>query len=182
MAFKIYTKTGDKGETALLGGIRVAKNHIRIEAYGTIDELNAWLGFIKDKLENNEQEKVHHIQQYLFSIGSHLACAPDKKQKIKLPSLSDDNIIMLEQWIDSMELELKPLRNFILAGGHTLASKIHIARCVCRRTERICVGLQQIERIDDSIIQYLNRLSDTLFVLARFVQHKAGVEEHIWKG
>ncbi len=181
MAFKIYTKTGDKGETALLGGTRVPKNHIRIEAYGTVDELNSWLGNIKDSVGEQFAEELYRIQNYLFTVGSHLASTPSKDIKMNIPDLKDDEISFLEKRIDAMETELPPLKNFVLPGGDGGASKLHIARCVCRRAERISVALASEEHIDERIVKYLNRLSDYLFVLSRFVLKTNDGVEVIWK-
>lgn len=180
MAFKIYTKTGDKGETALLGGTRVPKNHIRIEAYGTVDELNSWIGNIRDNVSVELEEDLYRIQNYLFNLGSHLATTPVKDVKMNLPDLQPDEISFLEERIDSMEKTLPALQNFVLPGGDPSASKIHIARCVCRRAERISVALSTEETIDQTIIQYLNRLSDYLFVLSRFVLKNNKGTEVIW--
>ncbi len=180
MAFKIYTKTGDKGETALLGGTRVPKHHIRIEAYGTVDELNSWIGNIRDSIGVDFETELYRIQNYLFTLGSHLATTPTKEVKMSLPDLKPKEINFLEERIDQMEQTLPALKNFVLPGGHPYASKLHIARCVCRRAERISVALSVEENIDQTIIQYLNRLSDYLFVLSRFVLKKNEGEEVIW--
>lgn len=180
MAFKIYTKTGDKGETALLGGTRVPKNHIRIEAYGTVDELNSWIGNIKDCVDADFAAALYQIQNYLFTLGSHLATTPAKDVKMNIPSLDAQEIIFLEKQIDAMDAALPDLTNFVLPGGDAAASKIHIARCVCRRAERISVALQSEEELDESIVKYLNRLSDYLFVLSRFVLQKNKGTEIIW--
>jgi len=180
MAFKIYTKTGDKGETALLGGTRVPKHHIRIEAYGTVDELNSWIGQIRDSVQTEFEEELYKIQNYLFTIGSHLATTPSKEVKMSLPDLEDGQIKFLEERIDIMEETLPALTNFVLPGGDASASKIHIARCVCRRAERISVALSSEEDIDQRIVQYLNRLSDYLFVLSRYVLQKNNGTEVIW--
>jgi len=180
MAFKIYTKTGDKGETALLGGTRVPKHHIRIEAYGTVDELNSWIGQIRDSVQTEFEKELYKIQNYLFTIGSHLATTPSKEVKMSLPDLEDGQIKFLEERIDIMEETLPALTNFVLPGGDASASKIHIARCVCRRAERISVALSSEENIDQRIVQYLNRLSDYLFVLSRYVLQKNNGTEVIW--
>jgi len=180
MAFKIYTKTGDKGVTALLGGTRVPKHHIRIEAYGTVDELNSWIGQIRDSVQTEFEKELYKIQNYLFTIGSHLATTPSKEVKMSLPDLEDGQIKFLEERIDIMEETLPALTNFVLPGGDASASKIHIARCVCRRAERISVALSSEEDIDQRIVQYLNRLSDYLFVLSRYVLQKNNGTEVIW--
>ena len=180
MAFKIYTKTGDKGDTALLGGTRVPKNHIRIEAYGTVDELNSWIGNIRDAVDQEIEKDLYRVQNYLFTVGSHLATTPSKEVKLSIPDLKPEEIIFLEEKIDTMEQTLPALKNFVLPGGDAVASRIHIARCVCRRAERIAVALSSEENIDETIVQYLNRLSDYLFVLSRFVLKQSNGTEVIW--
>ncbi|MBI1185615.1 cob(I)yrinic acid a,c-diamide adenosyltransferase [bacterium] len=178
---KVYTKTGDKGETSLIGGVRVPKSHLRIEAYGTIDELNSFIGLVRDFTTNDIQNKLlYKVQNTLFVVGSNLASVPSAKMEI--PNLQEQEISELEEAIDTMEADLPPLKNFILPGGHPSVSHAHVARCVCRRCERLCVALNSHEAIDKSIIPYLNRLSDYLFVLGRFLAKEAGVEEVIWKG
>ena len=183
MAIKIYTKTGDKGNTSLIGGTKVPKNDIRIETYGTVDELNSWIGLVNDQL-NDEQFKneLKEIQDRLFTIGSSLATDAEKENKMKLPDLNDSDIEFLEKRIDAMTAALPPMKNFILPGGHVTVSSIHITRCICRRSERLAVNIQQHKLfIDEKVIQYLNRLSDYLFTLARFAAQKLGVEEIQWK-
>lgn len=178
---KIYTKKGDKGETSLLGGTRVSKANIRIESYGTVDELNSWLGLIRDQPVSAETKKfLIHIQDRLFAIGSHLAADPNKSS-IKIPDITEENISALEKEIDSMNETLPEMKNFVLPGGHTVVSYAHIARCVCRRAERNVVHLTAEEEVEDIIIKYLNRLSDYLFVLARKFSHDFGAEEIPWK-
>jgi cob(I)alamin adenosyltransferase len=183
MAMKIYTKTGDKGKTALIGGAKVSKSHRRIEAYGTIDELNSFVGLSLDHLKANSINNVlAEIQDRLFTIGSALACDPEKETKLKIPDLHEEDVTLLEKEMDKMNEVLPPMKSFILPGGHVAASTLHITRCVCRRAERLCVGLQKKKvEIDPLIIKYLNRLSDYLFVLARFAAYKAGAEEIPWK-
>ncbi len=183
MAFKIYTKTGDKGSTSLIGGVRVSKSHIRIESYGTVDELNSYLGMISDSASDvRVSEWLHEIQDRLFTIGSVLATAPEKSVKMALPDVHEADVIWLEQKIDEMNEELPEMRSFILPGGHIASSTAHVARCVCRRAERICVAMQQEgEVVPELILQYLNRLSDFLFVLARYIAHKNGVEDLPWR-
>lgn len=177
---KIYTKTGDSGTTGLLGGTRVPKHHIRIESYGTIDELNSFMGMIR---ELNTREDLGHmiekIQDRLFTIGSILATAPGKKPS-NVPQLSEDDILLLEQEIDRMNEELPDLRSFILPGGGTQASWTHIARCVCRRAERHVSHLSEHESVDPMILKYLNRLADYLFVLARFFTKTTNSTEISW--
>lgn len=183
MAIKIYTKTGDKGSTSLIGGTKVPKNDIRIETYGTVDELNSWIGMVNDQLNDEALEKeLNEIQDRLFTIGSSLATDADKELKMRLPDLTPNDIEFLEKKIDAMTAELPPMKNFILPGGHVAVSSIHITRCVCRRAERLAVNMQQHELfIDEKVIQYLNRLSDYLFTLARFVAQKLGAKEIPWK-
>jgi cob(I)alamin adenosyltransferase len=183
MAMKIYTKTGDKGTTSLIGGTKVPKNDIRIETYGTVDELNSWIGMVSDQLNDAIfRDELKEIQDRLFTIGSSLATDAEKAPKMKLPDLTGNDIKFLENRIDSMTAELPLMKNFILPGGHVAVSSIHITRCVCRRAERLAVNMQQNELfVDEKLIQYLNRLSDYLFTLARFVAQKLGAEEIPWK-
>jgi cob(I)alamin adenosyltransferase len=183
MSTKIYTKTGDKGTTSLLGGTKVPKNDIRIETYGTVDELNSWIGFIIDLTNIDEVTKeLREIQDRLFTIGSSLATDADKEPKMKLPDLNEVDIELLEKRIDEMTSQLPEMKSFILPGGHQAVSSIHITRCVCRRAERLSVNMQQHELfIDEKIIKYLNRLSDYLFTLARYVAYKLNAREIAWK-
>ncbi len=181
--FKIYTKTGDKGGTSLIGGVRVPKDHIRIESYGTVDELNSFIGMVCD-LAQNEQvtAELREIQDRLFTVGSVLATNPDKEVKMKLPDLHDADVTWLEAKIDAMNEVLPEMRSFILPGGNLASSTCHVARCVCRRAERICVAMQgQHEFMPPLIIQYLNRLSDYLFVLARYIGHINNAPEIPWR-
>lgn len=177
---KIYTKTGDKGKTSLLGGTRVSKADNRIETYGTIDELNSYIGLIRDtQTDNNRKVLLKEIQDMLFTIGSHLAA--DKKSKLnKVPDLKDADVEFLEQEIDMMTQELPEMKSFILPGGHVNVSFCHVARCVCRRTERLAIKLSESEEVEPIIIRYLNRLSDYLFVLSRKVAAELGVAEVPW--
>jgi cob(I)alamin adenosyltransferase len=178
---KIYTKTGDEGETSLIGGTRVPKYHLRIEAYGTVDELNSWIGLIRDQeMPASKVDLLLEIQDRLFTIGSLLASDPDKS-KMKLPMLEQQDIDLLEQEMDKMEENLPPLKSFILPGGHSTVSYIHIARCVCRRTERLVVHLSEDNVIDSKISIYLNRLSDFLFMLSRFIAKELNATESPWK-
>ncbi len=180
MAFKIYTKTGDTGETALFGGARVPKNHHRVDAYGTVDELNAHIGMLRDLIPTPEYRAVlKDIQDRLFTVGAVLASDPSKA--MQTPDVRAEDIELLENQIDTMEESLPMLKNFILAGGHTTVSFCNIARTVCRRAERLVVALDAIEKIDPLSIKYLNRLSDYLFVLGRKVGQDLGAEEIIWK-
>ena len=183
MSTKIYTKTGDLGKTSLIGGTRVPKSHLRIETYGTVDELNSFIGFLYDQLtQESPKNTLREIQDRLFTIGSSLACDPEKEPKMKLPDLKEEDVTLLEAEIDEMNKVLKPMKSFILPGGSMPVSSAHIARCVCRRAERNCVGMLEHEMfIDPVVIKYLNRLSDYLFVLARYIGHLTGVSEIEWK-
>jgi cob(I)alamin adenosyltransferase len=183
MAFKIYTKTGDGGATSLIGGTKVPKNDIRIETYGTVDELNSWIGLLNDQLNDDElKSELREIQDRLFTIGSSLATDAAKELKMQLPDLHKSDIEFLEGRIDKMTDVLPVMKSFILPGGHQTVSSIHIARCICRRTERLAVNMQQHELfVDQKIIQYLNRLSDYLFTLARYAAQKLGAEEIPWQ-
>ena len=183
---KVYTKTGDKGTTALLGGIRVSKDHIRINAYGTVDELNSGIGLIRCYNIGDElNEILIKIQTMLFYLGSELATPADKMTlangKSRLPKLiQETDINQLENWIDRMEEGLPPLRHFILPGGNYGSSHAHICRCICRRAERICVSLNEVEQIREEPVKYLNRLSDFFFVLARKISNDAGHQDIQW--
>ena len=178
---KIYTKKGDKGKTQLLGGSMVDKNHIKLECYGTIDELNSFIGSIYDQEINTfHKETLLTIQNKLFNLGS-IISFDGKKDSIKLPNITTQNIKMLEKAIDNMQEGLPMLRNFILPSGHPTASKCHIARTVCRRAERNLVALSLEEKINKLHIQYLNRLSDYLFVLARAILKENNVKEITWQ-
>lgn len=180
--FKIYTKLGDKGETSLLGGRRVPKFHDRIEAYGTIDELNSFIGLIRDQeIDQNTVKILIEIQDRLFTIETLLATEDREKAGRKLPGLNASDITMLEDEIDKMNEQLPPLNSFILPGGHTVVSHAHVARTICRRAERIIIKLDQNERLDPLILKYVNRLSDYFFVLARKFAKDFGAEETPWK-
>src|SRR5258705_2739516 len=182
MSSKIYTKTGDKGTTSLIGGTKVSKAHIRIETYGTVDELNSWIGLSVDQLGHKHSRKIlKEVQDRLFTIGSSLACDPEKEPKMKIPDLKEDDVVFLEKEIDRMNGSLTEMKNFSLPGGHATVSHLHIARCVCRRAERCCVRLQENDESALLIIKYINRLSDHLFVLARYISHLLGSEEIPWK-
>jgi cob(I)alamin adenosyltransferase len=184
---KIYTKTGDKGTTSLFGGTRVPKHHLRIESYGTVDELNSHIGLIRDQdTESHAKEVLSKIQDRLFTIGSMLATDP-KKQKLKsgkdrlnIPKITAEDIELLEQEIDKMNEELPEMTHFILPGGHQSVSFCHIGRCVCRRAERLASALYEVEAFDDNVLKYLNRLSDYLFVLARILSKNLQAEEIQW--
>jgi len=178
---KIYTKTGDKGDTSLFGGQRVPKDALRIEAYGTVDELNSILGVA---LAATSDERIHtvltQVQNQLFDLGADLA-TPRLSRGTKIRRIESKDANQLEKTIDSLNSSLKPIRSFILPGGSALAAQVHVARAVCRRAERAVVRLSRNEDIGGGIIVYLNRLSDLLFVLARYANHVAGVQEIAWK-
>jgi cob(I)alamin adenosyltransferase len=178
---KIYTKTGDRGTTSLFGGKRVSKSELRIETYGTVDELNSWIGVLRDQEVNmNRQAVLIEIQDRLFTIGSVLATEPGNT-KVKIPSLSEADITFLEKQIDEMDATLEPLKFFVLPGGHPSVSWGHVARTVCRRAERLVIALHQSEPVAEQVIQYLNRLSDYLFMLCRKMASDLGVNETPWK-
>lgn len=177
--FKIYTKTGDAGQTSLVGGTRVSKNHARIEAYGTVDELNVFVGLLRDLLENKETiSELIATQENLFVLGSWLAY--DEKKKVKLPELRQEDIEFLENRMDKMDKTLPPLKSFILPGGHTAVSTCHICRVVCRRAERQVIGLMENYEINPLHIVYLNRLSDYFFVLSRNLSIEFQATETPW--
>jgi cob(I)alamin adenosyltransferase len=178
---KIYTKKGDKGKTGLIGGTRVSKASLRIESYGTVDELNSWLGVIRDgEIKSNYQEQLIEIQDRLFTVGSSLACDPEKSS-MKIPDLLNDDVQLLEKWMDEMDQELEPMRSFILPGGNQTSSFCHVARCICRKAERNVVVLSENEFVAELVLMYLNRLSDYLFVLARKIAKDQGAIDHPWK-
>lgn len=180
---KIYTKTGDKGNTTLIGGTKVPKSHLRIDAYGTVDELNSYIGLCRDLLtDEHSRSLLRQIQDRLFTIGASLACDPEKEPKMHIPDLIETDVTLLENEMDRMNESVPPMKNFILPGGHPTLSHLHIARCICRRAERCCVRLQQeTTTIIPPVLQYINRLSDYLFVLARYTGHLLKVEEIAWK-
>lgn len=178
---KVYTKKGDTGTTQLIGGTRVLKSSLRIEAYGTIDELNSWIGLIRDQdIAPQYREILIEIQDRLFTMGSLLAADPDAS-KMELPQLHPSDITALEDQIDAMEEALEPMRNFVLPGGHTTVSYTHIARCVCRRAERVITDLHSHQPVDSVLLAYTNRLSDYLFVLGRKLSLDLGADEQPWK-
>jgi cob(I)alamin adenosyltransferase len=179
---RIYTKTGDKGETSLIGGTRVPKHHLRIESYGTVDELNSYVGMVRDlnAADDNIYQVLGEVQDRLFTIGSLLAADPGKS-KMKLPELHQDDIALLESEIDQMNDSLPELTSFILPGGHVDASWCHLARCVCRRSERLVCHLSESEPVEPLVVAYLNRLSDYLFVLSRVILKNRGGAEINWK-
>jgi cob(I)alamin adenosyltransferase len=184
---KIYTKTGDKGETSLFGGTRVPKYHLRIEAYGTIDELNSYIGLIRDQQIDSHTEKVLlTIQNKLFTLGAMLATPPEKellksgKERLNINKVDESSVVLLENEIDFMNESLPPMTHFVLPGGHTTVSFCHIARCICRRAERIATQLNDESEINEQILIYLNRLSDYLFVLARKLTYDNNAKEIQW--
>jgi cob(I)alamin adenosyltransferase len=180
--FKIYTKTGDKGETSLIGGTRVLKYHDRIEAYGTLDELNSFIGYLRDQLtELRQREILLHVQENLFTAESLLATDPYKEITRALPRLSEEDVLELEHEIDAMNLHLPALSSFILPGGHQLVSLCHVCRTICRRAERIIVKLASETAVDETLIKYINRLSDYLFVLAREIAFIHNISDLPWK-
>ncbi len=180
MAFKVYTKTGDKGQTSLIGGTRLPKHHIRIEAYGTVDELNSWIGLLRDQAIDERSIKILlETQDRLFTIGSLLAADPEKN-KMKLPEIKEEDIVLLEKEIDAMEETLPLMKHFVLPGGHTIVSYCHLARCVCRRGERAVLRLAENEKVDELVYKYLNRLSDYLFVLSRKLSQNLKANETPW--
>ena len=202
MATKIYTKTGDKGSTALIGGTKVPKSHLRIESYGVVDELNSFIGLLGDHLAPGAPDPAPgsaisapappefiairtcllEVQDRLFTIGSSLACDPEKEPKLKIPDLKEADVLALETTIDKMESALPPMKSFLLPGGHVAVSTAHIVRCVCRRAERACVRLQEAQLfVDPLVLRYLNRLSDYFFVLARYLGHLLHAAEIPWK-
>lgn len=184
---KIYTKTGDKGTTSLIGGTRVPKHHVRIETYGSTDELNAYIGLIRSQaIDEISKKNLKKIQTNLFTVGSELATDPKKakfksgKDRLNIVIINDEAIEFLEQEIDRMNEKLAPITHFVLPGGHPTVSYCHIARCVCRRAERQATALYELMPFDEHILQYLNRLSDYLFVLARNLTKQLQVEEVKW--
>jgi len=180
---KIYTKAGDQGKTSLIGGTRVPKSHIRIESYGTVDELNSFIGLLNDLVEDvTINLDLKEIQDRLFTVGSSLACDPEKESVLRIPDLKEEDIVRLELAMDTMNEVLAPMKSFIIPGGHQAISTAHIARCVCRRAERWCVNMQEEDLfVETLVIKYLNRLSDYLFTLSRYIGHLKGVADLPWK-
>lgn len=185
---KVYTKTGDKGKTSLFGGDRVPKYNNRIEAYGTVDELNSHIGLVRDQeVGEKTKENLIQIQNDLFTLGAMLATPKSKEKlknnqnRLKIPLITNESIVFLEKWIDQIDKKLPPMTNFVLPGGHPIVSYCHIARCVSRRAERLVVKLSDTEDINEFILQYLNRLSDLLFVLARKLTFDMQAIEIPWK-
>tara|TARA_R110001583_G_scaffold77623_1_gene211185 strand:- start:17747 stop:18322 length:576 start_codon:yes stop_codon:yes gene_type:complete len=184
---KIYTKSGDKGKTSLFGGTRVSKHHIRIEAYGTVDELNSYIGLIRDqKVDAHTAKILLIIQHELFTLGSMLATPPEKKvlksgkERLNISKINNTSIETLENEIDNMNESLPEMTHFVLPGGHTTVSFCHIARCICRRAERITTQLNEESTVEPQILEYLNRLSDYLFVLARKLTFDNNAQEIKW--
>lgn len=178
---KIYTKKGDSGTTGLIGGTRVLKSSLRIESYGTIDELNSYIGVVRDQgIDTQYIEQLIEIQDRLFTIGSSLASDPEKSN-MKIPDLKSEDISLLENWMDEMDAELPEMKFFVLPGGHQAVSFCHVARCVCRRSERLIVDLSQHEFVAELVTAYINRLSDYLFVLSRKIAQDLNVNEQPWK-
>ena len=184
---KIYTKTGDKGTTALFGGTRVPKHHIRIDSYGTVDELNSHIGLIRDQeMDAHHKDILIRVQDRLFTLGAILATDPEKlilkngKDRLNIPLIKEDDILLLENEMDAMNESLPPMTHFVLPGGHTTVSYCHIARCVCRRAERLASALYEISPFDERSLKYLNRLSDYLFVLARKLSNDLHADEVKW--
>lgn len=178
--YKIYTKLGDKGETSLLGGSKVPKYHERVEAYGTLDELNSFIGLVRDHTDNPKViDFIKHIQDRIFTIEARLA-AETKEAAAYLPEIKNDDITSLEKEIDKMEAELPPIRNFVLPGGHPAVSYSHVARTICRRAERVTLKLMESVEVDPTIPQYLNRLSDYFFVLSRYLTKYYNSDETTW--
>ena len=184
---KVYTKTGDKGTTSLFGGTRVPKHHLRIESYGTVDELNSYIGLIRDQDINPFYKTIlMEIQDRLFTVGAIMATPPEKEvlkngqQRLNINRISEKDVNLLEDQIDAMDAELPPMTHFVLPGGHGTVSYCHITRCVCRRAERLATHLNEEEPIDEAVLTYLNRLSDYLFVLARKLSHDLNAEEIKW--
>ena len=176
---KIYTKAGDSGTTSLLGGKRLGKDDMRIESYGTIDELNSFIGVVISQMNDEEQKSILlNVQNRLFDIGSVLACDPEKP--LLNSDIQESDILLLENAMDNMENSLEPLRNFILPGGSTAISFAHVCRTVCRRAERRVISLRRESKVDPVIIKYLNRLSDYFFILSRYMAYKTGVKEILW--
>lgn len=178
---KIYTKTGDQGTTSLFGGKRVSKSDLRIDVYGTVDELNSYIGLLRDQDVNKKRNEVLvEIQDRLFTVGSILATEPGNT-KVKIPMLQDGDVTFLEKQIDVMDSQLPPMKSFVLPGGHVSVSFGHVARTVCRRAERLVIALDQQEKVDLLVLKYLNRLSDYLFILCRMMTQELGAEEAPWK-
>jgi cob(I)alamin adenosyltransferase len=179
---KIYTKTGDTGKTSLVGGTRISKGNLKIESYGTVDELNSWIGVLRDLPENESRKDIFkEIQDRLFTIGADLASESEIVKQKKVPDLFDTDVELLEKAMDEMNEEIPPLRAFVLPGGNVAVSYAHVARTVCRRAERHIIRLTEVEEVNELVIRYLNRLSDYLFVVSRKITQELGTEEVAWK-
>ncbi|MGD2070982.1 MAG: cob(I)yrinic acid a,c-diamide adenosyltransferase [Gemmatimonadota bacterium] len=181
---KIYTRKGDRGETSLLGGARVAKDHVRVDAYGTIDELNAVLGWAATAVEvDATRRRLRRIQHDLFALGSDLSAPPadEGRRRPETPDPPTWRVDEMEAWIDEADTELEPLRAFVLPGGTPGAAALHVARTVCRRAERAVVALARDDVVDEGAVRYLNRLSDLLFALARLENHRSGERDVLWR-
>jgi len=177
---KIYTKKGDRGKTSLLGGQRVSKASLRIESYGTVDELNSNVGVLRSHwTETTDNQFLEALQNQLFNLGSLLAMG-DSKKTISLPEISEEHIVRIEKEIDRMESQLAPLKSFVLPHGSVASAQAHVCRCVCRRAERLCVALMEAEPLDEVLVAYLNRLSDYFFVLARKILNDQGIDDQPW--
>ncbi len=180
---KIYTKTGDRGDTGLFGGARVSKASLRVASYGELDELNSVIGLVRTEPFDAEVDALlANVQSRLFDLGAELATAPDSKVALGIPLVGEDEIVRLEAAIDRAETELQPLKTFVLPGGSRAAAFLHLGRTVCRRAERSLVELAQTEAVREECIKYVNRLSDTLFVLARLANHRANIADVPWVG
>ena len=178
---KVYTKKGDTGTTQLIGGTRIPKSSLRIEAYGTVDELNSYIGLIRDQdINTTHVNELLEVQDRLFTLGALLATDPEKN-KMKLPELIEEDITYLEKAIDSMDEVLEPMKSFVLPGGHTTVSFCQVARCVCRRSERIITDLSLNDHVPPIVLAYVNRLSDYLFVLGRKLSKDLNAKEQAWK-
>jgi cob(I)alamin adenosyltransferase len=178
---KIYTKKGDSGETSLFGGTRVPKSHERIEAYGTVDELNSFVGLAASyELSDVGAKYLSRVQELLFTLGADLATPPSYQTRID--RISENDVVFLEDAIDKLEEDLEPLKNFILPGGSQPGATLHVARTTCRRAERAAVDCAEVDDISENCIKFLNRLSDFLFVIARYENKQAGIREETWKG
>ena len=178
---KVYTKKGDKGTTGLIGGSRISKGALQIESYGNVDELNAFIGVLRDQKESERHtEEFIRIQNNLFVIGSLLA-EQEGGSKMDLPQVSEEDVQFLEDWIDELDAQLEPMKFFVLPGGNLALSYAHVSRCVCRRAERSCVALSEQQDVDVILLKYLNRLSDLLFLYSRWIAKEYNIKETPWQ-